>query len=166
MALFKLHQFKQESICLQMVELSLSHSKRSCENLLKNRKVSVQGSSALTCLQVRWDIGNRAKKGSKGSWKELTSFRYLEVQHLTPSSSNGRSTSASKCDDGTNPALHRWESAAVGFTPHPKQASECKRKKASSPCASNLSDASLMSTRQAQPREPWFWQVKSFSLHL
>lgn len=44
MALFKLHQFKQESICLQMVELSLSRSKRSCENLLKNRKVSVQGS--------------------------------------------------------------------------------------------------------------------------
>lgn len=68
--------------------------------------------------------------------------------------------------DGTNPALHHWESAAVGFTPHPKQASGCKQKKASCPCASNLSDASLTSTRQAQPREPWFWQVKSFSLHL
>lgn len=27
-----------------MVELSLSHFKRSCENLLKNRKVSVQSS--------------------------------------------------------------------------------------------------------------------------
>jgi len=115
-------------------------------------------------------VATELRKDTKEPERKITSFWYLWVQGLTPSFSAMvdplLTLELVNVSAGTNPALYRWESAAVGFPLHSKQASGCKRKKASSPCASNLSDASLTSTRQAQPREPWFWQVKSFSLHL